>query len=329
VRVEHVFTLPWAGTVRPVAFLLLVLLGAPSPDVVCLEPTVCTQVTRLGREGQVERVRHAERLPPRIEPGAPFAGWMTWPRPPKSVRRQVESGQPVEFRAVIPAGRLRLAVAPGVVTEGTAEPGLLVFLSADPLGGASEPPSLPEPVAAAESLNLLGPTQRNEVAHWHTDANAWQSRLASEWAAFTRSPRTAATRNKLLDTFGAVPAPLPPETFLTETQRTELRRRGHALEGRILVEDLTPEAYRLRVEQVPLDQLVEEWNAGLHGLVSRLERVPRPRFHVRRGHQHDEVSFTLDVRSDVDETRVSQVARRLREIPGLELDGTDLPPPAL
>jgi hypothetical protein len=134
---------------------------------------------------------------------------------------------------------------------------------------------------------------------------------------------------KLLDTLGSPPAPLRPEQFLTEAQRTQLRRRGHALEGRILVEDLPGDAYRLRVEAVPLDQLVEDWNAGLHGLVSRLERVPRPRFHVRPGHRHDEASFTLDVRSDVDETRVSQVARRLREIPGLEQDGTDLPPPAL
>ena len=50
-----------------------------------------------------------------------------------------------------------------------------------------------------------------------------------------------------------------------------------------MVEDLSADAYRLRVEAVPLDQLVEDWNAGLHGLVGRLERVPRPRFHVRRG----------------------------------------------
>jgi hypothetical protein len=78
-----------------------------------------------------------------------------------------------------------------------------------------------------------------------------------------------------------------------------------------------------------LDQLVEDWNAGLHGLVGRLERVPRPRFHVRPGHTHDEASFTLDVRSDVDETRVSQVARRLSQIPGLEMDETQLPPPGL
>jgi hypothetical protein len=41
------------------------------------------------------------------------------------------------------------------------------------------------------------------------------------------------------------------------------------------------------------------------------------------------VSFSLDVRSGVDETRVSQVARRLSEIPGLEQDGTQLPPPGL
>jgi len=96
-----------------------------------------------------------------------------------------------------------------------------------------------------------------------------------------------------------------------------------------VLEDLPGDAYRIRVEAVPLSQLVEDWNAGLRALVSRLERVPRPRFHVMPGHRHDEVSFSLDVRSDVDETRVSQVARRLAEVPGLEPDGTDLPPPGL
>jgi hypothetical protein len=312
-----------------VTLLLLVLLGAASPDVVCLDPGVCTPVTRLGREGQVERVRHTERLPARVDPAAPFAAWLTWAKPPETVRRQVEQRQPVELRAVIPAARLRLSVAPGLVTDSGGEPGVLAFLSADPLGGASEPLPLPEPVAAAGSLGLLTPAQRSEVARWRTAASGWQSRLASDWSAFARSPRATAAKTKLLDTLGAAPAPLRPEQFLSEAQRVELRRRGHALEGRIVVEDLPGDAYRLHVEGVPLDQLVEEWNAGLHGLVSRLERVPRPRFHVRSGHRHDEASFTLDVRSDVDETRVSQVARRLQEIPGLEMDGTELPPPAL
>ena len=308
---------------------LLVLLGAASSDVVCLDPGVCTPVVRLGQEGQLQRVRHTERLPARVEPGAPFAGWMTWPKPPEAVRRQVEQRQPVELRAVLPAARLRLAVVPGLLTDSGGEPGVLALLSADPLGGATEPPPLGEAVAAAESLKLLTSAQQSEVSRWRTAAASWQSRLEAEWTAFLKSPRTASVRTKLLDTLGAPPAPLRPEQFLTEEQRVELRRKGHALDGRIVVEDLPGDAYRLRVEGVPLDQLVEDWNAGLHGLVSRLERVPRPRFHVRSGHRHDEANFTLDVRSDVDETRVSQVARRLREIPGLEMDGTDLPPPGL
>jgi hypothetical protein len=311
-----------------VTLLLLALLGAASADVVCLEAGVCTPVTRLGKTGDVERVRHTERLPARIEPGAPFGGWMTWPGPPEAVRRRVEQRQPVQFRAFIPAAGLRLSVAPGLVTE-PGDKGVLVFLAADPLAGRTEPLSLPEAVAGAETLELLTPAQRSEVARWRAKAKEWQSRLASTWASFTRAPRTAATRTALLDTFAAEPVTLLPERFLTEAQRSELRRRGHALEGRILVEDLSPDAYRLRVEGVPLDQLVEDWNSGLHGLVGRLERVPRPRFQVRRGHRHDEVSFTLDVRSDVDETRVSQVARRLAEIPGLEPGGADLPPPGL
>lgn len=308
--------------------LLLALLGAASTDVVCLDAGVCTQVTRLGPDGAVERVRHTERLPARIEPGAPFAAWMTWSSPPEAVRRRVEERQPVQFRAVIPAASLRLVVAPGLVTD-PGNSGVLAFLSADPLAGRAEPIALSEPVAGAESLELLTSIQRTEVKHWRTAAAAWQARLESAWAAFTRAPRTTATRAKLLDTLGTQPAPLLPGTFLTEAQRTELRRRGHALEGRIVVEDLSPDRYRLRVEAVPLDQLVEDWNSGLHGLVGRLERVPRPRFHVRPGHRHDEATFTLDVRSDVDETRVSQVARRLAEIPGLEAGGADLPPPGL
>ena len=312
----------------PVTLLLLALLGAGSTDVVCLEPGVCTPVTRLGQTGGVERVRHTERLPARVEPGAPFGAWMTWPRPPEAVRQRVAQRQPVQFGAVIPAARLRLAVAPGLVTE-PEDSGVLAFLTADPLAGRTEPVALPEAVAAAASLELLTPAQRAEVDRWRAAATEWQSRLASAWAAFARAPRTASTRTTLLDTLGAGPIPLLPERFLTQAQRTELRRRGHALEGRIVVEDLSADAYRLRVEAVPLDQLVEDWNAGLRGLVGRLERVPRPRFHVLPGHRHDEVSFSLDVRSDVDETRVSQVARRLAEVPGLERSGTDLPPPGL
>jgi len=308
--------------------VLLVLLAASSPDVVCLDVGVCTPISRLGKQGDAELVRHTERLPAHIEAGTPFAAWMTWPRPPEAVRKQVQQKQPVEVRAVIPAARLRLAVAPGVLTEGT-EPGVLVFLSADPLAGANTPLALPEAIAGAESLDLLTPAQKSEVGRWRTAAASWQSRLASEWTAFTRAPRTASVRTKLLDTLGNPPAALVPEQFLTEAQRKELRRKGHALEGRIVVEDLQGDAYRLRVEGVPLDQLVEEWNAGLHGLVGRLERVPRPRFQVRPGHRHDEVTFTLDVRSDIDELRMSQVARRLSAIPGLEADGTQLPPPGL
>jgi hypothetical protein len=308
--------------------VLLVLLAASSPDVVCLDAGVCTPVSRLGTRDGVEVVRHIERLPAHVEAGTAFAAWMTWPHPPEAVRGQVLQNQPVEIRAVIPAARLRLAVVPGLVTEGS-EPGVLVFLSADPLAGASTPPALPESIAGAESLDLLTAAQKSDVGRWRTADASWQSRVASEWTAFTRAPRTASVRTKLLDTLGSPPAALTPEKFLTEAQRTELRRKGHTLEGRIVVEDLPGDAYRLRVEAVPLDQLVEDWNAGLHGLVGRLERVPRPRFHVRPGHRHDEASFTLDVRSDVDETRMSQVARRLSQIPGLEMDETQLPPPGL
>ena len=157
---------------------------------------------------------------------------------------------------------------------------------------------------------------------------SWRTRVASAWTAFTRAPRDAAVRTRLLEAMTSEPAPPAAEQFLTAAQRTELRRRGHALEGRVVLEDVSATPTASGWKRVPLGQLVEDWNAGLRALVSRLERVPRPRFHVIPGHRHDEVSFSLDVRSDVDETRVSQVARRLAEIPGLEPDGTQLPPPA-
>src|SRR5262249_41491679 len=157
--------------------VLLALLAASSPDVVCLDAGVCTPISRLGKQGGAEMVRHTERLPARIEPGTPFAAWMTWPRPPETVRRRILDKQPVDSRAVTPAARLRLGVAPGVLTEGT-EPGVLVFLSADPLGGASTPVALPEAIAGAESLDLLTPAQKSEVGRWRTAASSWQARLA-------------------------------------------------------------------------------------------------------------------------------------------------------
>src|SRR4030095_3511128 len=105
------------GTVPgPVLVAVLVVLAAPSPDVVCLEPGVCTPVTRVGRAGSAEVVRHEERLPAKIDPDSPFAAWMTWPRPPEAVRRRVEQRQPVELRALIPAAKLRRRGAPGLLT---------------------------------------------------------------------------------------------------------------------------------------------------------------------------------------------------------------------
>src|SRR5262249_43263645 len=91
----------------PVPVVLLALLAASSPAGVCLDGGVCTPISRLGKQGDTELVRHTERLPTHVEAGAPFAAWMTWPRPPESVRKQVLQKQPVEVRTVIPAARLR------------------------------------------------------------------------------------------------------------------------------------------------------------------------------------------------------------------------------
>lgn len=314
------------------AFLLLASLAASTPEVVCLEPGLCTAVLRVGATDGVQRVRHTDRLPARVDPAEPFALWLTWPTPPEPLRRRVERRERTEWKAVLPSTRLRLALVPGVLAEPSAgkPPGLLAFLASDPLRGADGAESSPgEAVAGAEALKLLSPEQAGAVTQWRTSHATWRERVAAAWRAFARSPRDGASRGRLLEALSSEPASLAPEVFLTPTQRTELRRRGHPLEGRILVDDLPGDAYRLRVEAVPLDQLMEDWNAGLRALVGRLERVPRPRFRILPGHRHDEVSFTLEVRSDVEEMRMSQVARRLAEVPGLERDGAELPPPGL
>ena len=314
------------------SLLCLSLLGAATADVLCLEPGVCTPVVRLQPTPQGDAVvRHTERLPAHVEPSAVFAAWMGWPRPPAAVRERVLKRTALVWTAGLAGTRLKLSLLPGVLTQtpGGGAPGVLAFLASDPLaaGEAEEVP--PEAVGAAETLELLDGSQRAAVQQWRSAHAAWRTRVDSAWTAFTRAPRDAAVRTRLLEAMTSEPAPPAAAELLTAAQRTELRRRGHALEGRVVLEDLTGDAYRIRVEAVPLGQLVEDWNAGLRALVSRLERVPRPRFHVMPGHRHDEVSFSLDVRSDVDETRVSQVARRLAEVPGLEPDGTELPPPGL
>ena len=318
-----------AGTVpAPVLAVLLVLLAASSPDVVCLDAGVCTPVSRLGSQDGAEVVRHTERLPARVEPGTPFAAWMTWPRPPEAVRRRVLQKQPVELRAVIPAARLRLAVAPGLVTEGS-EPGVLVFLSADPLAGASTPLALPEAIAGAESLNLLSPAQKSEVGRWRTAAKSWQSRLASEWTAFTGAPRTASVRTKLLDTLGspalatgarAVPHRGAAHRAPAEGPRARGAHPGGGPPGRLIP------APRRGGAAGPAGGGVERGPARPGGApgAGAAAAVPRaPGTPARRGELHP------GRRSDVDETRVSQVARRLAQIPGLEMDGTELPPPGL
>jgi hypothetical protein len=313
-------------------FLALSLLLASTPDMVCLEPGLCTPVLRLAAADGVQRVHHADRVPPRLDPAQPFALWLTWPNAPEPLRHRVERRQRAEWKTVLPGTRLRLALVPGVVSEPTGgkSAGVLAFLASDPLGGAEGAETSPgEAVAGAEALKLLSPEQATAVTQWRTSEAAWHERVAAAWRAFIRSPRDLAGRTRLLEAMSSEPAPPAPESFLTPAQRTELRRRGHPLEGRILVDDLPGDAYRLRVEAVPLDQLVEDWNAGLRALVGRLERVPRPRFRILPGHRHDEVSFTLEVRSDVEEMRVSQVARRLAQVPGLERDGAELPPPGL
>ncbi len=297
-------------------------------QVVCVAQDVCTLVQPLSSSGGVQTVALLEHTVPHVDAKQPFAGWFGWGHAPAALRERVLRGGSVRLERLTEAGSFLLRTVPGVRLAEEAD-ALLVFLTVDPLRTGTQA-ELPEPIALAQQRGLLTPEQEARVARESQAQRARTKALLDAWDAFTRGPGNRAARARLVDTLGGDTTSLDPDTFLTAAQRTALRRAGLALEGRILLEDGPGPgiAFRLRVEAVPLEQVAREWNAGLRALVNPLERVPRPLLLVATARRHEEVSFTLDV-MDGEESRMSQVVRRLLAVPGLSTDGKELPPPGL
>jgi len=294
----------------------------------CVAEDVCTLVQHVSSSAHVETVALLEHPVARVDARGPFAGWFGWAHAPAATRERVWRGASVRVERPTEAGTFLLRTVPGVRLAGE-EDALLVFLTVDPLrtGTAEE---IPEALALAQQRGLLTAEQEARVARERQAQRARTKALLEAWGAFTQAPANHAARARLVDALGGDTASLQADSVLTADQRTALRRAGLALEGRIVLEDGPGPgiAYRLRVEAVPLEQVVREWNAGLRALVNPLERVPRPLLLVAPARRHEEVSFTLDV-TDGEEARMSQVVRRLLAIPGLSTEGKELPPPGL
>jgi len=305
--------------------------GAPeeaAPHPVCVAVDTCLLVRPVSTAGGVETVALLERAAPRADAKQPFAGWLTWAHAPARLTEKVWHGGSLRIERATEAGTFLLRAVPSVRLADEPD-SLLVLLTFDPLR-IGVPQGLPEPIAIAQERKLLTAEQQARAARQSQLEGNRTRALTDAWGAFARAPADPGVRHHLVEALGAQTATLDPDTFLTPEQRTALRQAGLALEGRIVLEDAVGPgiAYRLRVEGVPLEEVVRQWNAGLRALVNPLERVPRPLLLVPTARRHEEVSFTLDVK-DGDEGRMSQVVRRLLAVPGLSTDGKELPPPAL
>ncbi len=305
--------------------------GAPQGPPVrtaCVAEETCTLVTRISAADGVDAVALLDHSTPRVVAGQAFAQWLPWSHAPAAVRTRVWHGGSVHIERPTEVGTFLLRAVPGVRLADEPE-ALLVLLTLDPLrtGTAAD---LPEAIAIAQQRGLLTPEQQTRASQESRAQQVRTKSLLDAWTGFTRAPTNRASRTKLVDTLGGDTSALESDSFLTPEQRNALRRAGLALEGRILLEDGPGPgvAYRLRVEEVPLEEVAREWNAGLRALVNPLERVPRPLLLVAPASRHEEVSFILDVK-DGDEGRMSQVVRRLLAVPGLSTDGKQLPPPGL
>jgi len=294
----------------------------------CVAVDTCTLVRPVSTADGVKTVALLERAAPRVDPKLPFAGWMAWPHAPVALRTQVWRGGSLRIERATEAGTFLMRAVPGVRVADVPD-SLLVLVTVDPLRPGVTA-ALPEAIAIAQERKLLTPEQESRAARESAAQGSRSKALTDAFMAFGRAPMDRAARTRFVDALGSDVSALDAQSFLTKEQRTALRQAGLAMEGRIFLEDATRPgvAYRLRVEAVPLEQVVREWNAGLRALVNPLERVPRPLLQVSTALRHEEVSFTLDVKEG-DEDRMSQVVRRLLAVPGLSTDGKQLPPPGL
>jgi hypothetical protein len=213
----------------------------------------------------------------------------------------------------------------------------LVLVSFDPARKGELKAAVNEVAAAAEARGLLTPEQQQGLAARQQSLDGRLPGLMSALEAFRARPTDPKTRETFLSTLAAFPGEemdagakaIAPELFLTASQRTTLRKAGYEVVGKRWLEYPGPAevAYRLHLEACSLEQLVREWNAGLRGPAAGIESVPRPALDFDRAHRHDDAGFTLDVRNDLEITRMEQVLRRLLQLPGVRLaPGPPLPP---
>jgi hypothetical protein len=311
------------------------------PRAVCNPRGICTTLWEEERtEEGVSLLRMEEKLPRRVAPEGAFHLWLAWPMEPERQRQLVSREAAFQVLLETPAGRFELFAPPRALVRRTAgEPSAaLVLVSFDPARKGELKAAVNEVVAAAEARGLLTPEQQQVLAARQKSLEERLPGLTHAMDAFRARPTDPKARETFLSTLVAFPGEemdpgarsIAPETFLTATQRTTLRKAGYEVIGRRRLEYLgTAElAYRLHIEACSLEQLVREWNAGLRGPASGIERVPRPALDFDRSRRHEDVSFTLDVRNDVESTRMHQVLRRLLAVPGVRLaPGEPLPPP--
>ncbi|HVG60167.1 MAG TPA: hypothetical protein VNA24_16535 [Hyalangium sp.] len=310
------------------------------PRAVCNTRGVCITLQEEERTADgVSLLRMEEKLPRRLAPEGAFSLWLAWPMEAERQRQIVYRAAPFHVLLETPSGRFELFAPPLVLVRRTpAEtPAALVLVSFDPAGKGELKAAVNEVVAAAEARGLLTPEQQQALAARQKSLEGRLPGLVLAMESFRAKPTDPKARETFLSTLVAFPGEemdlgarsISPESFLTASQRTTLRNAGYEVMGRRWMEyPGTPElAYRLHIEACSVEQLVREWNAGLRGPASGIERVPRPGLDFDRARRHDDVSFTLDVRNDVEGTRMHQVLRRLLAVPGVRLaPGEPLPP---
>jgi hypothetical protein len=309
------------------------------PKAVCNPRGVCITLQEEERtEDGVFLLRMEEKLPRRLPAEGAFKLWLAWPMEPERQRQIVYRAAAFQVFMETPAGRLELFAPPLVLVRRTAAetPAALVLVSFDPAGKGELKAAVNEVVAAAEARGLLTPEQQQALAARQKALEDRLPGLVLAMDSFRARPTDPKAREAFLSTLVALPGEemdvgaraIAPESFLTASQRTTLRKAGYEVMGRRWMEyPGTPElAYRLHIEACSVEQLVREWNAGLRGPAAGIESVPRPGLDFDRARRHEDVSFTLDVRNDEGSTRMHQVLQRLLAVPGVRLaPGEPLP----
>lgn len=310
------------------------------PRAVCNPRGVCITLWEEERTAEgISLLRMEEKLPRRIAPEGAFSLWLAWSMEPERQRQLVFRAADFQVLLGTPAGRFELFAPALVLVRRTPGEALaaLVLVSFDPARKGEPKAAVNEVVAAAEARGLLTQEQQQVLAARQKSLEDRLPGLVRAMESFRARPADPKTRDTFLSTLMAYPGEemdlgsraIAPETFLTAAQRTTLRKAGHEVTGRRWLEypGTAGLAYRLHIEACSLEQLVREWNAGLRGPTSGIERIPRPALDFDRSRRHEDVSFTLDVRSDVESTRMHQVLRRLLAVPGVRLaPGEPLPP---